>query len=130
MTSEPAAAQQTVEELLAAVQQLNEAELAEFETGFEQIWTKRNAVTDPEAAKIVENHRLPLHQQIQLRELLFKNREGELTAAEALELDFYMAKMDQALTATANELLKLAEFRKQNQIELTHGPARPPGRGQ
>lgn len=120
MTSEFATAQRTVEELLAAVQQLNEVELAEFEIGFEQIWLKRSAITDPAAAEIIENHRLPLQQQAHLRTLLFKNREGALTAAEEVELDFYMAKMDQALAATANELLKLAELRKQNRAMDNH----------
>ena len=107
MTIEPAAAQRTVDALLDAVKQLDEAELAEFETGLEQIWLKHSAVSDPEMAKIVKKHRLPLHQQAHMRELLFKNREGELTETEETELDFYMAKMDQALEATANELLKL-----------------------
>ena len=107
------AAQPTVEELLDAVKQLDAAELDQFETGLEQIWLQRDAEPDPEMAKIVEKQRLPLHQQAHLRELLFKNREGELTETEETELDFYMAKMDQALEATANELLKLAELRKQ-----------------
>lgn len=113
MTTEAAATLRTVDELLDAVKTLDEAELVAFETGFDQIWLKRGSVSDPEMAKIVEKHRLPLHQQAQLRELLFKNREGELTEAEEIELDFYMAKMDQALEATANELLQLAELRKQ-----------------
>ena len=112
MTIEPVA-QPTVEELLDAVKQLDTAVLAQFETGLEQIWLKRNTDPDPDMAKIVEKHRLPLHQQAHLRELLFKNREGELTETEETELDFYMAKMDQALEATANELLKLAELRNQ-----------------
>ena len=113
MATVTAAVPHTVDELLNAVKQLDELELAEFETGFEQIWQKRNIADDPEMAKIVEKHRLPLQQQIHMRELLFKSREGELTEAEEVELDFYMAKMDQALEATANELLKLAELRKQ-----------------
>lgn len=115
MTTITAAAPHTVDELLDAVKQLDETALAEFETGFEQIWRKSSAEADPEMAKIVEKHRLPLHQQAHLRELLFKNREGKLTEAEEVELDFYMAKMDQALEATASELLKLAELRKQRQ---------------
>lgn len=115
MAIESTATSPIVDELLDAVKNLDEAALAEFETGFEQIWLKRSAVADPEMAQIVEKHRLPLHQQAQLRELLFKNREGELTEAEEVELDFYMAKMDQALEATAQELVKLAELRKQKQ---------------
>lgn len=115
MATVTAATPHKVDELLDAVKQLDKAELAGFETGFEQIWRKRSTEADPEMAKIVEKHRLPLHQQAHMRELLFKNREGELTEAEEVELDFYMAKMDQALEATANELLKLAELRKQKQ---------------
>ncbi|MFZ4658786.1 MAG: hypothetical protein ACOYNY_17360 [Caldilineaceae bacterium] len=113
MTTATVAEQPTVDELLTAVKALDAAELAEFETGFEQIWQKRSAVADPTMTKIVEKHRLPLRQQARIRELLFKNREGELTEAEETELDFYMAKMDQALEATANEMLELAELRKQ-----------------
>lgn len=113
MTITTVAAQPTVDELLAAVKTLDATELAEFETGFEQIWRNHSAVADPALTEIVERHRLPLRQQARMRELLFKNQEGELTEAEETELDFYMAKMDQALEATANEMLELAELRKQ-----------------
>lgn len=105
----------TVTQLLDGVQKLGETELWQFETGLQQIWQKRKTSPDPEATKIVDKHRLPLYQQARLRELLFKNSEGELTEAEEEELDFFMLKMDRALEATADELGKLFEQRKQKQ---------------
>jgi len=57
----------------------------------------------------------PLDQQARVCELLWKNREEGLTALEEEELDAYMNQMDQALEATAEEMLKLAEGREQNQ---------------
>lgn len=79
----------------------------------DQIWLHRANVADPAAMEIVDSHRLPRQQQIRLRELLFKNREGSLTETEEQELDSYMAKMDQALEDAADDLLRLAENRKQ-----------------
>lgn len=99
--------------LLEAIAQLNEAEFAEFEVGFEQLALQRKTVLDAEIAQLVAKHRLPLRQQLRVQELLFKNREDMLTEAEEAELDLYMDKMDQALEATADELLALAEQRKQ-----------------
>lgn len=106
----------TVDDLLDVVAQLNEKELMEFELGFEQIWIERQVATDQEAARIVEKQRLPLSQQARVRELLFKNREDELTEGEEEELDAYMAAMDQALEETADQLLKLADARNQAQV--------------
>ena len=68
---------------------------------------------DDEALQIVAKHRLPQYQQARVRELLFKNREGNLTDAEELELDNYMAKMDHALEVVAEGLLSLAKRREQ-----------------
>lgn len=101
--------------LLEAIAQLNEAEFAEFEVGFEQLALQRKTVVDAEMAQLVAKHRLPLRQQLRVRELLFKNCEGMLTDAEEAELDLYMDKMDQALEATSDELLALAEQRKHQQ---------------
>ncbi|MCB0064021.1 MAG: hypothetical protein KDE47_10820 [Caldilineaceae bacterium] len=103
----------SVDELLNAVAKLDKSELARFEVGYEQIWRHRSSMNDSEALKIVESHRLSPQQQIRLRELLFKNREDSLTAAEEQELDFYMTTMDQALENTADELLRLAASRQQ-----------------
>ena len=108
-------AKSSVNDLLEAIAQLNEEEFAEFEAGFEQLALNRKTIADEEAAQIVARHRLPLSQQVRVRELLFNNREGMLTEAEEEELDFYMAKMDQALEETADELLALAEQRKHQQ---------------
>ena len=104
----------SVDDLLHAVAKLNEDELAQFEMGFEEIWLHRGNVADPEAMKIVNSHRLSTQQQIRLRELLFKNREGTLTEAEEQELDFYLAAMDQALENAADELLQLAGRRQKD----------------
>ena len=105
----------TVNDLLNAVGQLNVGELTEFEIGFEQIWSKQySTIADTEAAVLIENHRLPVSQQAQVRELLFKNREGTLTKAEEEELDSYMNVMDSALGDTAEQILKLAESRQQS----------------
>ena len=108
-------AELTVNDLLDAVSKLDEAEIVEFEVGFEQIWLRRNTTSDKEAAQLVEKHRLPLHQQTRVRELLLKNREMALTEDEELELDSYMTKMDEALGETAEELLKLVSHRQQKQ---------------
>ncbi|MCB0125695.1 MAG: hypothetical protein KDE58_25750 [Caldilineaceae bacterium] len=103
----------SVDDLLSAVAKLDETELARFEVGYEQIWLHRRSVSDPEAMEIVDSHRLSPQQQVRLRELLFKNREDSLTAAEEQELDSYMTTMDQALEDTAAELLRLAASRQQ-----------------
>lgn len=102
----------TVDKLLSAVADLDEEGLAVFEAGFEQIWLQRSGNIDPEAAQLVEKHRLPLEQQARVRTLLWKNREEGLTELEEEELDGYMDQMDQALEATADELLNLAERRR------------------
>jgi hypothetical protein len=108
-------AELTVNDLLDAVSKLDEAEIVEFEVGFEDIWLRRNTTSDKEAAQLVEKHRLAPHQQVRVRELLLKNREATLTEDEGLELDSYMVKMDEALGETADELLKLASQRQKKQ---------------
>jgi hypothetical protein len=103
----------TVDDLLDAVAKLDETELAEFEVRFEQLWLSRQPVPDAEAAHIADEHRLPPRQQARVRELLDKNREEGLTDDEERELDLYMTRMDEALEQTTDELLKLAERRRQ-----------------
>ncbi len=105
-------AELTVYDLLDAVSKLDEAEIVEFEVGFEKIWLKRNATSDEEAAQIVEKHRLPLLEQARVRELLLRNREMALTEDQERELDSYMARMDEALGETAEELLELVAKRQ------------------
>lgn len=103
----------TVDDLLTVVAKLDDAELAEFEIRFEQLWLSRSEILDPEAAQIAAAHRLSSRQQVRLRDLLEKNREEDLAANEETELDNYIAKIDHALEKTADELLKLAERRQQ-----------------
>jgi hypothetical protein len=107
----------TVDKLLNAVAELDEEGLAVFEAGFEQIWLQRSGITNIEAAQLLEQHQLPLEQQARVRDLLWKNREEGLTELEEKELDQYMLQMDQALEATAEELLKVAETRESNQTD-------------
>ncbi len=107
----------SVDKLLSAVADLDEDGLAVFEAGFEQLWLQRSGLINPVAAQIAEKHRLPLAQQARVRDLLWKNREEGLTEFEEDELDMYMDQMDLALEETAEELLKLAESRRQEQPE-------------
>ena len=109
----------TMDDLLAAVSQLDEAELVEFEIRFEQLWLARSGVGDEEAAQIAAARRLSPQQQARLRALLEKNREKGITAAEAEELDTYIAEIDQALEKTADDLLKLARDRTQDKADKT-----------
>jgi len=102
----------TVDDLLDAVSKLDEAELAEFEVRFEQLWLSRQPAPDTEAAHIADERRLPPRQQARVRALLNKNREEGLTGDEERELDAYMTKMDEALEQTTDELFKLAERRR------------------
>ncbi|MCX6050178.1 MAG: hypothetical protein NT075_34200 [Chloroflexi bacterium] len=110
-------AELTVDDLLEAVSKLDEAEIVKFEVGFEKIWLKRNAIIDEEATQIVEKHRLLPDEQLRVRELLLRNREMTLTEAEERELDSYMAKMDEALSETAEELLELATARQKKEFD-------------
>ncbi len=103
----------TVDDLLEVVSRLDEAELAEFEIRFEQLWLSQPAVVDKEAANIAATRRLAPRQQAQLRLLLEKNREENVTNTEAKEMDKYIAEIDRALEETADDLLKLAERRQQ-----------------
>jgi hypothetical protein len=76
----------TMDDLLAAVSQLDEAELVEFEIRFEQLWLARSGVGDEEAAQIAVARRLSPQPQARLRTLLEKNREEGITEAEAEEI--------------------------------------------
>ncbi len=109
-------AELTVDDLLDVVSKLDEAELAEFETRFEQLWLSRPAVVDEEAAHIAEARRLAPRQQARLRALLEKNREEDITETETKEMDKYIAEIDQRLEETADDLLKLAERRRQTKV--------------
>lgn len=112
-------AELTIEDIMTAVSQLNEAELVEFEIQFEQLWLARMEAADKEAAQIASLYRLPPAQQARLRSLLQKNREEGVTQRETEELDQYMDQLDQALDKTAAELLKLARKREQEQTGKT-----------
>jgi hypothetical protein len=103
----------TVDDLLDVVARLDEAELAEFEIRFEQLWLSQPAVADKEAAYIAATRRLGPRQQARLRVLLEKNREEGVTDTEAKEMDEYIAEIDRALEETVDDLLKLAERRRQ-----------------
>ncbi|NJN96423.1 MAG: hypothetical protein HC875_21100 [Anaerolineales bacterium] len=103
----------TVDDLLAVVAKLDDDELAEFEMLFEQLWLTRAGVLDREAAQIAAANRFSPRQQVRLRTLLEKNREEGLAANEINELDSYIAEIDEALETTADNLLKLAEQRRQ-----------------
>jgi hypothetical protein len=48
----------TVDDLLAAVAELNDEEWAEFEAGYEQLWLSRFGSLDREVANIASKHRL------------------------------------------------------------------------
>ncbi len=53
----------TVDDLLDVVSRLDEAELAEFEIRFEQLWLSQPVVADKEAAYIAATRRLAPPQQ-------------------------------------------------------------------
>ena len=110
-------AELTIDDLLEVISKLNTAELAEFEIRFEQLWLSRSAVIDEEVAQLATARRLSPRQQTRLRVLLDKNREEGVTEAETKELDKYIAKIDRALEATADDLLKLAERRQQQKAD-------------
>ncbi len=99
-------AELSVDDLLDVVSNLDERELEEFETRFEQMW-----LSYPES--IAEARRLLPHKQAHLRTLLEQNREGYVTQTETEELDQYIANIDQTLEDTAADLMKLAERRQQ-----------------
>lgn len=110
-------AELTIDDLLAVVSNLNEVELAEFEIRFEELWLSRPAPVDEEAAHLAFKQRLSPPHQARLRALLEKNREGDMTEIETEELDEYIAKIDQALEKTADDLLKLAKHRRQQNAD-------------
>lgn len=105
-------AELTLDDLLTVVSRLDDDELVEFENRFEQLWLSRFTPLDREAAQIAASHRMSPGQQVHLRALLEKNRESGLTDDENAELDGYIAKIDQSLDKTANELFNLAEQRE------------------
>jgi len=106
-------AELTVDDLIDAVSQLTSDELAEFQLRFDELWPAQLPSVDAEAAQVAVAHRLPAQDQVRLRTLLMKNREGDLTVAEERELDAYMADLDQRLDQVADDLLELAEHRQQ-----------------
>jgi hypothetical protein len=109
----------TIDDLLTVVAKLNEAELAEFEAGFDQLLLSRLPASDKEAAQIADAHRLPPGKQARLRSLLEKNREEDITEIEVAELDAYIVELDQALKQTADDLLELAKHRQKAKSKTT-----------
>ena len=56
----------------------------------------------------------------QVRRLLEKNREEDITEIEVAELDAYVVELDQALEQTADDLLALAKHRQQTRANEVH----------
>ena len=104
----------TVEDLVDAVLQLSPRELGEFELRLEEMRLARTRFNDPEMVRIAGAYRLPELDRDRLRDLLTRNHQGTLAADEESELDHYISEIDRRFETVADEILSLAERRKQD----------------
>ena len=96
----------TVEMLLDAVAKLTPTDQARFEHGF--LALRQQQSLKEKVARSAKSYQLPPKQQKRLKELLDKNREGEIKSDEEKELDGLLDELDRRNMLLADEIQKLA----------------------
>ena len=78
---------------------------------FDDLQLERLSPLDARAARVADTHRLPADDRVRVADLLTKNREEGLSAAEETELDAYISEMDRRLSEVTDDLVALARQR-------------------